>query len=340
MANDGNGLAIVASVGKLTTTSGETAGTAAAAHAQALVQARYIMALQRPRDWDDVRVRLLKACERPMFAETAIYAKPVGGGKVEGPSIRFAEEAARAMGNLDVKTPVIYEDAAKRLINVSVTDLESNTTYSSDVSVEKTVERKKVKEGQTVIGTRQNSYGDLVYIVAATEDDLLNKTNALVSKSIRTGILRVLPSDIREEAVERAKSTMRRGDAADPDAARKKLVDAFAKLGVTPAALKQYLEHDVATCSPAELEQLRAVYVAIKDGDASWNDIVKAKAAESAPEGDAPKTRSQAAKDVAKKAAQPKAAADHNPVTGEVDDGTLSEEEEARMKRELEERGQ
>jgi len=42
----------------------ETASTAVAVQARAAVEARYKMALMRPRSWDDVRVRLLAACHR------------------------------------------------------------------------------------------------------------------------------------------------------------------------------------------------------------------------------------------------------------------------------------
>ena len=51
-----------------------------------------------------------------------------------------------------------------------------------------------------------NSYGDTVYLVEATEDDLLTKQAAHVSKVIRTAALRLLPSDILEEAMEQLKS--------------------------------------------------------------------------------------------------------------------------------------
>src|SRR5581483_11459353 len=43
----------------------ETAAQVLAEQAKAAVQARYIMAMKNPRDWDVVRQRLLKECERP-----------------------------------------------------------------------------------------------------------------------------------------------------------------------------------------------------------------------------------------------------------------------------------
>lgn len=304
---NGSALAKAAATGITKGAEHETAITAAAAQAQAVVQSRYIMAYQRPRDIDETRVKLLKACQRPRFAETAIYSKPVGGQRIEGPSIRFAEEAARALGNIDIQTPVLYDDFEKRIIGVRVTDLESNTNYSADVTVQKTVERRKVKEGQTVLGTRLNSYGDTVYLVEATDDDLLNKQNALVSKAIRTGILRVLPSDIREEALDAARETMEKGDSVDPDAARKKLASAFSALGVSPGELKKFLGHELSSCSPSELADLRKVYASIKEGEASWAEHLKLRTANEPEATEQPKTRSQAAKDAVKSQAKTKA---------------------------------
>lgn len=263
----------------------ETASAAAAAQAQAAVQARYIMAMRRPRDWDEVRVRLLRECQRPTFADVARYHKPVGKG-VEGPSIRFAEAANRCMTNVYPETSTIYDDATKRIVRVSVTDLEANVTYTKDIVVEKTVERSKVSQGQEVIRERTNSYGKKTYLVAATEDDLLNKESALASKALRGLSLRLLPGDILDECMATVLATLENKAARDPDAERKKLVTAFDSLGVPVAELKTYLGHDLAASSPAELVNLRAVYAAIRDGEATWKDALEHKLGKA--EGSAP----------------------------------------------------
>ena len=256
----------------------ETSVSAVAAQAKATVEARYIMALQRPRDWDVVRQRIMKACNRSRFAEGARYAKPIGGKNVEGPSIRFAEEAVRAMGNIDVQTPTLYEDEQKRIVRVSVTDLESNSTYSSDITIAKTVERSKVREGQTVISKRVNSYGKQVFLVQASDDELQTKTLAQVSKALRTGAIRLLPSDLLEEAMEAVQSTLRAEEKRDPDAARKRLLDAFSGVGVGADAIKQYLgNNDLSSLSPRDMDDLRTVYQAIKDGDTSWREVIESR---------------------------------------------------------------
>jgi hypothetical protein len=248
---------------------GETAASTVAAQAQAAVQARYVMALKRPRDLDDVRVRLLKECRRPGFAEVARYHKPVGEG-IEGPSIRFVEAALRCYGNVYPETTTIYDDERKRIVRVSVTDLEANVTYTRDVTVDKVVERSKLRPGQTPLSVRTNSQGNKSYLVTASEDDLLNKEGALVSKALRTLGLRVIPGDLVDEAMALVYETLANSAAKDPDAERKKLADAFARLGVMPSDLKVYLGHELDQSSPAEIVGLRTLYQAIKDGEATW----------------------------------------------------------------------
>ena len=272
--HEGNGS--IGSMGAVVTASvHETSVAAVAAQAKATVEARYIVAQGRPRDWDQARVRILNECKRPRFAEVARYAKPVGNSRVEGPSIRFAEAALRCMGNVDIQTPTTYDDDEKRIIRVSVTDLETNATYSSDITMAKTVERRQVKQGQNVLGERLNSTGQKVFIVRATEDDLLTKQAALVSKAIRTNGLRILPGDIVEEAMDMVLSTLRDRDARDPNEARKRIIDAFSSVGVTPAQLRVYLEHEIEHCVPAELADLRAIYAAIRDGETTWAEVVR-----------------------------------------------------------------
>ncbi len=258
----------------------ETQGAALAARAQAEVQARYIMAERKPRHLGQVRYRLLEHCKRSGFAVRAEYAKPVGGDFIRGPSIRFVELALQEYGNVLPEETITYDDDHKRVTRVSVTDLERNVTYYGDVMTEKTVERKKPKAGDEVLGSRQNSYGDTVFKIRATEDDFSNKNAAACSKKLRNLGIRILPADIVDEAMHTCRITRETEDAEDPKAARRKLYDGFAALGVQPAAVDAYLGHALEASTPAELDSLRAAYAAIRDGEARWLDLVEAQKGE------------------------------------------------------------
>ncbi|VWD49733.1 hypothetical protein BLA17378_08631 [Burkholderia aenigmatica] len=263
----------------------ETAATAIAAKSKAMVEARYIMAMRQPRNWDQVRQDLMAECKRPNFAhnKSAYYRKPIGKG-VEGLGIRFVEVALRCMKNVLVETTMTFEDETKEIHCVSVTDLESNLTYPLDVRVSKTVERAKPMDDGSYISVRKNSYGKLTYTVPANDDDLLNKRAALISKAIRTLGLRVIPGDLQDEAEEIIKMVRLDENAKDPDRARKKMVDAFGSLGVKAADLVEYLGHPLDTCSPQEMTDMFALYGAIKDGEATWKQVVDNKAEQGSDE--------------------------------------------------------
>ncbi len=262
----------------------ETATTAVAAQAKAAVESRYIVAWRNPRSDDAVRGKLLRDCHRPTFARVARYSKPIGGGKkIEGPSIRFAEAAMRCMGNMLPETSVIYDDEDKRIVRVSVTDLESNVTYTKDIVITKTVERRSLRRGQEAISSRTNSTGQVTHTVRASEDDLLNKEGALISKAMRTCALRLIPGDLVDEAMELCVATQRDATAKDPDAERKILADGFAQLNVTAIDLENYLGHDLSKCSPAQLVELRGLYAGVRDGETTWAAVLEASGSKAAP---------------------------------------------------------
>lgn len=296
----------------------ETAQSAMAAQATAEVQASYIMARQNPRNWMNVRTKLLEDCARPGFAESAIYAKPqrlqnkgerqdlaIGDyydGFLEGLSIRFAEDAQRIAGNTRSGSVVVYDDDEKRMIRVYAVDLESNAIVDSTVTVTKTIERRSAK-GRIIVDQRTNGSGDMVYLLEATDDELRAKELAAVSKTKRNLVLSLIPADIREECEEKARATKSAKVKEDPDAERKRLADAFSKMGILPTDLEGYLGHPLAQCAPAELETLRALYVAIKESHATWAELVEEKTKEPKEQTKTTKARKLADEMRAKKAA-------------------------------------
>lgn len=258
----------------------ETASAAVAAQAKAMIESRYLMAMKNPRNMDQVRQDLLKECRRPSFArnKSALYRKPIGKG-VEGLGIRFVEVALRCMRNVLAESMMVYADSEREIHRVIVTDLENNNTWPMDIAVSKTVERSKPQDDGSYISVRKNSFNKNVYTVPATDDDLLNKRLALISKALRTAGLRIIPGDLQDEAEEIIR-TIRLDDAAkDPDAERHRLADAFASIGVKASDLRDYLEHPLDSCTPAELVDLRGLYGALKDGEATWVDVMENKRA-------------------------------------------------------------
>jgi hypothetical protein len=254
----------------------DPAAIAAAEGAKARIQAAYIMALQKPRNEDQARVNIIEACKRPEFAKQVEFSKPVGEKKIRGPSIRFTEVALQNWQNIDTEIQVIYEDAQIRRIKVRCLNLETNVAFSKEINIKKTVERKNAA-GREIVGERMNTQGQKVFIVLATEDELANKEGALTSKAIRNEGLRLIPQDVVDEAITTARKTLADEDARDPNAAKKAVLDSFATIGIKPVELERYLNHGLDTMGPAEREDLRGVYRAIRDGESTWQEFVNPK---------------------------------------------------------------
>lgn len=266
--------ALMARNGNSLTEYKDPAIVAAAEAAKARIQAAYIMAFQKPRNPDEARDVILHSCRRPAFADRVEYKKPVGNKQIKGPSIRFAEEALRSWGNIMTESQVIYDDDQVRRIKVFCTDLETNATFSKELQISKTVERRNPPKDRDILRERTNSSGDRVFIVSATEDELMTKEAALISKAVRNEGLRFIPADIIDEALDVARKTLLDRDSKDPDAAKKAVLDNFSSIGVKPRDIEKYLGHKTDGLTPAEMADLRAIYRAIRDGEARWSDYV------------------------------------------------------------------
>lgn len=252
----------------------ETSAQVLGERVKAEVAGRYQMALHRPRDVDHARQRLLRHCKRPRFAEKARYHLPFGENKASGPTIRFVEAALQEFGNVMSSALVTFESEDERHVRVLLTDLERNITHEAEVVVRKFVERKRLRQGQKAISSRTNSQGETVFLVRAEDVDLLRMQGAAVSKAVRTLGLRILPADIVEEGQELCMATLEAGDKDHPDAAKRRVLDSFEQQGILARDVAEYLGHSLEQVTPAQLGELRGVYAALRDGEASWRELV------------------------------------------------------------------
>jgi len=280
---------------------------ALAAQQEAKIKAQYTMALARPRDIDDARLKLVKRCRATRFAEGSRYKKPQGqkqdaNGKwvqnyVEGWSIRFVEEAIRSLGNIRVETNVTSDDSERRMIAVSVIDMESNIPYTAEITINKTVERKQLKKNQMPLLVRTNSYGAPVYILPATDDEVRMSEARLISMTVRTLGLRLVPGDILDECLEVVQATQKSDVDSDPAAARKRLVDAFDGIGVRPVDIVEYLGgRPLDALTPDLILELRGVFQLMREEHVRWMDILGSSPYVERDDGDEPKKDGAAAK--------------------------------------------
>lgn len=253
--------------------------------ATAQIQARYTVALRNRRDIETARQEMMKECSRPSFcmpdekkngSSVAIYRVPRAGTNIEGVTIRFAEMAARAWRNLAIDITPLGEDETQRIYQVTCTDFETNNVATEIVNVPKTVERSRIKDTDTVISERMNSYGKKVFTIIGTEDDIAMSRNARISKARRNLILQFIPGWLVEECIDQIRTTAAKKDAEDPDAAKRKVFDAFAGVGITAQMLTEFIGHG-GPLSPAELDNLRGYYGALREGYTTWAEIAASK---------------------------------------------------------------
>jgi len=230
----------------------ELAPTASAAAMEAEIKAAITVALRFPRNEDKAFQKLMKSCQRPSFAEDASYSFPRAGQDITGPSIYLAREAARVWGNIRHGVNIISDDEENRTIEAWAWDLETNDKVFAQDSFRKLIYRKK---------------GGWI---KPDERDLRELTNRRGAILKRNCILEVLPPDLIDDARQEAVATMQKGAAADPEAARKKIIMAFSQINVTPDMLENKLGHPLAQCSPAEIAELRTIYKSIADGNSTW----------------------------------------------------------------------
>jgi hypothetical protein len=274
LARTNGGVPDVSSVSSMSITRGdEVAASALQAREVAMVQARVMQALARPRNVENFRVRLLNECQRLGFADDAIYSKPIGKESIEGLSVRFVERALALYGNVLSSQQVIEDGDETRTICCMVMDLETNVTSSVDMVVHKAVERKGYKgqppEGREVLSERLNSYGEKVYMVRATDDETRSKQAAYGSFGYRNMGLKIMPADIVEEAKKTCYAVLEKGAKERPEDVRRRVFDGFASVGVTPADIEAFLGHDPSRLVPAELELLRKVWKSIENGEST-----------------------------------------------------------------------
>lgn len=246
--------------------SNELAPSAAVEAARQEVQAAVILAKRFPRNEDQAYQRLMKSCQRPAFAADVTYSFPRGGTTITGPSIYLAREFARLWGNIRHGVDVIADDDEVRTIRAWAWDLESNTKVHHDVPFKKLIQRKR--NGQT-------------QWIEPDERDLRELTNKHAAIAKRNCLLELLPSDMVDDAVARANKTLIDSASKDPDEARKNLITAFGTINISVENLEAFLGHKVATCSPAELVELRSVYKSIRDGNTTWSEAAAAKTSKS-----------------------------------------------------------
>lgn len=247
------------------------------------VQAAMIIAKRFPRDMIQAEGRILQSCKRTRLAEASMYAYPKGGAKVEGPTIRLAEVLAQCWGNMDFGIKELEQRHGESTVLAYAWDLETNErrTITWTVRHERKVNQRD-GSGKT-IGSRIDVLDDPreIYEMVANQG----------ARRLRACILAIIPGDIQDAAIEQCRKTLA-GDSQEPliDKIRK-MVAAFAEIGVTQSMIEQRLGHKIEATNLAEIVTFRSIYQSISDGMSDrkdWFDLTDGPPAD--PKDDAPRS--------------------------------------------------
>lgn len=211
-------------------------------------QGKLVIAKRFPRDEARAYSKIIESCKRKGLAEEATYSFPRGGQTVSGPSIRLAEELARAWGNIDYGIRELSRKDGVSEMEAYAWDLETNTSSSQKFSVRH---------------IRDTRWGGQAL---TDERDIYELTANQGARRLRARVLAILPPDIVEAALAECRRTLA-GDNSEPVADRvRKMLRAFEKHGVTAPMIEVRLGHSLDTVLPDEIADLQGIFNSLKSG--------------------------------------------------------------------------
>lgn len=308
--------------GAMSEAKNQVGAAAAVAREEAELKAAIIVAKRFPRNEFDAYQKILKACERPSFAEEAQYVFPRGGEMIDGPSAPFARSASTIWGNVRSGIRIVSKDDDWIHIKGWAHDAENNVFREEESKFRRLIFRKKG-------GWQKPDERD--------ERELTNRIGAIAE---RNAILKILPSDIIEDAMRKVAEIKRLAAAGElkngqtrADAIRR-LVGAFAEIFVSAEMLERFLGHKLDVIDDKELAKLRGIWKSISDGNSrreEYFDMGAANQSEESREVAGPITGKSIADSLPKSGTEPAAAP-------AADTSGMSEDEKLRAKqRELDE---
>ena len=219
------------------------------------VQGRMVVAKRFPRDAFAAYSAAMNACKRIGLAECAIYSYNKGG-KVEGPSIRLAEELARVWGNIDFGINELsrspgFGGAGSSEMEAYAWDLETNVRSSQRFTVAHIRDRSDSKGGNAILTQERD-----IYEVTANQG----------ARRMRARILAILPPELVDDAVAQCKATIKSGGAETWQEKVRRAIMWLDGRGISAKMIADRFGHSTEEITPDELVDLRGIIQQIQDG--------------------------------------------------------------------------
>jgi hypothetical protein len=236
------------------------AGTVAIESERAIAQVKAAMSMAKacPRNKHQAMEKILDMCSRLEFAQSALYAFPRGGEKVEGLSIRAAESIAMCWGNIEFGIQELSQADGESEMLAFAWDLETNTRSSQSFRFK---HERHTRNGITKLTDPRDIY----------------ETGAnLGARRLRARILAIIDPDVRHAAELQCRRTITASVSGDnkKSLAQKldELVKAFGRTGIKVSHIEARLGHPLKDSLPEEYTDLAQIYTSIKDGMSHASD--------------------------------------------------------------------
>lgn len=148
-------------------------------------------------------------------AEACFYVLPRGGKTIQGPSVRMAEIALGAYGNVKAGTRILSVDTGANphaVVQAVIHDLENNVAYS-------------VEKRRRIVGKKKNNG-------VVDEDDINLAVNAGSAIAFRDAVFKIVPGALIKTVFEAAKRVAV-GELKSLSETRARVVDRLQKFGAT-----------------------------------------------------------------------------------------------------------
>lgn len=214
------------------------------------VQAKMIIAKKFPRDEFAAATRIMKACARYSLAEKALYSYPKGKTTVSDAGIRLAEVMAQNWGNIDFGIRELERKSGSSIAESYCWDIETNTTQTKIFEVPHYIDL-------TGGGKKILTSGRDIYEQVANQG----------ARRLRACILGIIPIDIKEDAVEVVRKTLKKGREGKTMEERiQEVILGFDRHGVSQAMIEARLGHKAELITPDEIVELHAIWNSIREG--------------------------------------------------------------------------
>lgn len=222
----------------------------------AQVQGALVVAKQSPRDEIAARARVEAACQNQYLAEHAFFRFTRGGQQVSGPSVHLAREIARCWGNIDYGIAELARDDATGSSEMMAWawDLETNARV---VNTFISPHRRDTRQGAVDLTDMRDIYE--------------NNANA-GARRLRECIFAVLPKSLVEEAKTLCLRTLEQGGGVPIEDRRKRLLEAFAEIGVTRRQIERKMGRAADRLTAHDIGMMQVLYRSIRQGETTVAD--------------------------------------------------------------------